>query len=260
MSILIEKIKDCAKGDYQPIGFAASANREKGSGLVVITRFNSWNALKEFHTTDTDAAIIPMENLSQGIDSLSTISKVLNDIPWGVEIRGGSTIEIKELIKYGCDFTIFSLDSSLSSLHIETDIGKILLVDPLISDSYTKMISFLPIDIIMIREDKGVQLSIESILNYRRIVYLSGKPVVLMTGKLNDDDIEAIYDADIRGLVIEWENDASNKKLCDIRTSIQSLPKKKRNKKSGSDAKIPRIETGIFDVIEEIEEPEDCRS
>jgi hypothetical protein len=246
MSKFITKLERIWKGKAQPIGFGVQA-KAKSPPMAVIAIIPQGEPQRAALAVETgvDALLIPIETLNEQGKALSQVISAAGNIPWGVWIKGVSKGDIKWLIERGCDFLVFSADEVPAVLLVEEGIGKVLEVEPSLSDSLVRTIALLPIDAVLLTENEP--LTIRRLMDYERLASLGNKPLLLaLPSRISEGDLEGLWEAGVRGVVVRAEQQI----LSQVKEAIQALPLKKV--KAKVDVTLPIVTESPGELEEEI--------
>ena len=217
MSVLINKLKNVARGQINSIGFAASSASASVPSMLLIARMDTVEKI-EF----SDAALIKLTELDTG--TLNKLSKI-TALPWGIEINQLSKEKAGQAISKGCDFILFGNDSKTEFLISDTTLGKVLFIDHSLPTSILVAVNNLPVEAVLVRLNHN--LTIKDIMICNQINNLIAKPIIVdLPTSLQDGDLEALYKAGVSGLIVDWKQGSSSV-FKDLRNRISNLPKRK---------------------------------
>ncbi|MFH1487220.1 MAG: hypothetical protein ABIH46_14200, partial [Chloroflexota bacterium] len=177
-----------------------------------------------------------------------------------VRLQDGEGERLKELAEAGCDFMVVGSAKGTWRLLKESRLGRILVVDPDLSDTLIRAASMLSLDVVLV-ECEGWDdpaLSIERQMVFQRLIGLVRKPVLaVLPPGLSASDIEGLWEVGLTGLIT-----GETARLSEFRDAIASLPATPRKSRGERiSALIPRIieQAGAPEVGEEEEEDEEDR-
>jgi hypothetical protein len=195
-----------------------------------------------------DAMLLSIEELTQGIEVLSQLITAVGNIPVGVSVKIATREDMKRLTELGCDFIVFGANEVPAAILIEEGVGKVLEVDSSLNDSLIRTISRLPIDAVLL-EIREQPLTVRHLMDYTRITSLTGKPsLATLPPGLRTDDLEGLWQAGIRGVVLDIEQ----QRLPQVKEAIQALKPAKGRMKRGIAPSLPIISEEMGEVEEEI--------
>jgi len=256
MSKLTEKLNRITQGDSKPFGFAASISKATLPQMLTIARIRYNAEAKAIHENDADAVLLLVDDTSKAIDSIKKMSNDKLPAIWGIEAANISKKEADQLAKIGCDFIVLKLTSPSPALTSDEVLTKVIQISPSIDDSMIRTINLLPIDAVFVQEDAEARdITVERLMMYSRIAAMVQQPLLLSVSlKLANDSFETLRDAGVNGLILDWSAPASNKKIAEIKATIQSLPERKRKNKKSANASLPSLSSTTHDEDDDYEE------
>ena len=157
----------------------------------------------------------------------------------GVSVQTVTKDDVEQLIELGCDFLLFNANEVPAAILSETRIGKVMEVDPSLSDSLVRTIARLPIDAVFFSAEQE-PLTVRQLMDYARLASLVGKPsLAALPSVLRSEDIEGLWQAGVRGLVLTLER----QRLSQVKEIIQALPATKKKAEKGMDVMLPAVES-----------------
>jgi hypothetical protein len=258
MSKFIDKLDKITKGDIQAMGFAASVSRSSLPQMLTVASMRFEVVAGPLPSMDADAIVLCIDDLSKSIESLEHISKEQNTGIWGVELDGLSNKEAERLTKIGCDFIVLRLTGSSTALMCDEKLGKLIEISPTMDDSLIRTINLLSVDAVIVEEKaEAKEITVERLMIYNRITAIVQKPVLLsLPPKLAKEHLEVLSDIGIKGLLLDWTDKTTDKKIFDIKKAINALPKikKKKTDKGRLNATLPDLTGGSHDDEEDSEQ------
>ncbi|MBM4432926.1 MAG: hypothetical protein FJ025_02895 [Chloroflexi bacterium] len=258
MSKLIDKLNWVSQTAPQPLGFRTAQPVAPKRKMLLIVSFAQTSAENLTDYIDgADAGLLHISSLSSGAKALQKISQATPDIPWGVRLKDSGTGEIKQLIKAGCDFIVFSAGTPLAMLQKE-DVGKVLEVEPSLSEGLLRTLNELPADAVLIdgTQDGDSSLTWHHLMLFQRFAALLTKPLLASTpSDITDSELQALWDAGVDGIIIEVKAGQPAERLKELRQSIDKLTPAPR-KRGKVEALLPRIAERAELATEEEEEEE----
>jgi len=240
MSRFLDKLERIWAGKAQPIGFGPQTAKAKSPAMAIVTRLSPGEPDMAALSGEegADALLVSIDDLERGAETLSRVSQVAGDIPLGVSVKAVTKDDVEQLIELGCDFLLFNANEVPAAILSETRIGKVMEVDPSLSDSLARTIARLPIDAVFFSAEQQ-PLSVRQLMDYARLASLVGKPsLVALPAALRSEDIEGLWQAGVRGLVLTLER----QELSQVREMIQALPPTKKRAEKGMDVLLPAVE------------------
>lgn len=260
MSKLLEKLERVSRSKVQPMGFGAVAARSKTSPMVVVASLSKGTTSLTATEGGADAVLVSIGDLSTEADALGRVTKSVGATPWGVSLKKVTKDDIGRLVEMGCDFLVFTGTRTPSALLREQGLGKVLEIDPSLPDSLARAINRLPIDAVLIGGGMDEpSLTVERLMVCERLATLVRKPILVpLPSELVEGDLEALWDAEVRGLLVDFGEASPEGKLAKLRQAIEALPQRRKKPKEKLDAILPRFVEGSIPQPEEeeVEEPE----
>lgn len=243
MSKFIDKLNSVSQGGLQPLGFRAAGAKPKPR-MLLVAHLAQDTAKPAVAGADAVLLSIP----KAGAKFLKTLAKALPDIPWGGWLKEVSRQGIKQLGEAGADFIVFPQASASLAVLEEEKLGKIVEVEAALDAGLLKAVDDLPIDAVIIADDK-TSLSWQDLMLFRRCANILTKPLlVVVSPDIAASELQALCEAGVGGVV------AGAGKLAGLRQAIDKLPSPKAGKRRRAEPLVPRIGGG---VVSEEEEDED---
>ena len=259
MSKLIDKLNRVSQTAPQPIGFRTAQPAASKRNMLLIASFAQTSAENLTDYIDgADAGLLHISNLSSGIKALQKISPATPDIPWGIRLKDSGTSEIKQLIKAGCDFIVFSAGTPLAMLRKE-DVGKVLEVETSLTEGLLRTLNELPIDAVLVggAQDGDSSLTWHHLMLFQRFAALLTKPLLVSTSpNITDSELQALWDAGVDGVIIEVKAGQPAERLKELRQAIDKLTPAPR-KRGKIEALLPRVAEKAELTTEQEEEEEE---
>lgn len=258
MSKLIDKLNRVSQTAPQPLGFRTTQPAASKRKMLLIASFAQTSAenLTDY-INGADAGLLQISSLSSGSKALQKISQAMPDIPWGIRLKDSGSGEIKPLIKAGCDFMVFAASTPLAMLQKE-DAGKILEVEPSLSEGLLRTLNELPADAVLIgnAQDEDSSLTWNHLMLFQRFAALLTKPLIASAPpNTTDSELQALWDAGVDGVIIEIKAGQPAERLKELRRAIDKLTPTPR-KRGKVEALLPRIAERAELAAEEEEEEE----
>ncbi len=233
MSRLLEKLTSASKS--QPLGFGAAVARAKSPPMVLIANLRGDVGMAAIAAEQADAVLISMGDLAGRVENLRQDSLALGSVPWGVSLETVTKEEVAQLLEMGCDFLVFGAQGMPSAVLGEEGIGKVLEVDPSLTDSLVRTIDRLPIDAVLIGME-GHPITVYWLMVCQRFASLVRKPLIAaVPAGLLPGDLEGVWDAGARGVLVEMEEGG----LLEVRKAIDALPTVGKKRREKTDAILP---------------------
>jgi hypothetical protein len=258
MSKLIEKLTKSRQAEPQPMGFMLSKAATEKSRLQLIAVITT-EALEKYaqDIAKADAVIFEIAKA----DDISSLEKAvqLKDGPTpGARLRTGSAGLLKKTLNAGCDFIIFTPQSPFTVTKDEK-LGRILELETGLSDVLLRTVGELPVDAVIALE-KAVEetLTVNRLMDLQRLLFLINKPLLVnIPPSFSTEELQALYDIGITGVIVEITGAKAAEKLADLRQAIENLKKTAPRKKDKMSAILPRLQPEVPQAKEEEEEEEE---
>jgi hypothetical protein len=251
MSKFLDKLERIWAGKAQPIGFGPQTAKSKTPAMAIVARLSPGEADMAALAGEggADALLVSIDNLERVAKTLSRFTKAAGDTPWGVSVKAVTRDNVEQLIKLGCDFLIFNADEVPVAILGEERIGKVVEVDPSLSDGLARTIARLPIDAVFLSAEQQ-PLTLRQLMDCARLASLVGKPALAaLPSVLHKEDIEGLWQAGIRGLVLTMEGQS----LSQVKGIIQALPPTRKKAEKGMGVILPAVELPSEEEEEEEE-------
>lgn len=245
MSKFIDKLTKLARGGSQPIGFRAKQELSAVLKMQLIARLSPENAkgLSD-KLAGADAGLITVSETGQGIEILEELCVDYADILWGCWVAGASRAAIEKLTGAGGDFTVFSAADTPLDIINDDDTGRIMEVDSSIDEGLLRTANSLPVDAVLISEKgKGSsELTWQHLMLFRRFADLLTKPLlVTVPTKISAGELEALWEAGVKGIVVEVTAKTPKDALKKLRQAIDKLKTHPQRRQGKPDAILPGL-------------------
>jgi len=259
MSKLMDKLKLTSPSARQPMGFGQSKSAPAKPKMVLIARFSQTKPkkLSDF-VAGADAGLWHISSVSE-IDSLHETSQSIADFIWGWWVTDLSQDVLEKTVKLGDDFLVFSTDSPIASVQ-DDNLGRILQIEPSISDSLLRTINDLPADAVLVTAevDEAPVITWQRLMSLRRISGLLRKPVLAsITPEVTADALQSLWDAGIDGIVLEVDPGKPPGKLNELRQMIDGLVYPKTRPQGKLDPLLPQAKPDTIQSSEDGEEEDE---
>ncbi len=204
--------------------------RTKIQLLVNIVGGKSKSPAKEID--DADALILPASEVG--------VEKAI----WGMWLSKGDIEEAEKSIKSGTDFIILPANGEV--LPPDKKIAKILQIESSITDVLLRTVNELPLDAVLLSEDKGNGLSFtwKRLMLIQRFSSLLNKPLLIeVLPNVTDTELQQIWEAGVNGVIVTVDTEQSEAVSQNLRHIIDKLSFPSRRKKEKSLAILPRVES-----------------
>lgn len=257
MSRFIDKLNLPRTGP-QPIGFkrAQAASAKPKIQLVASLAEESVEGLADY-VAGADAGLLRISRPSSSAKALKELSQAAADIPWGGWLKGSTRGGIEPIKKAGGDFVVFPAEKTPLAV-LQSEVGIILEVDSTLAEGLLRAVNELPIDAVLIAAEKeGGQLTWQHLMLFRRFADLLNKPLLVSTpAKVTSDELQALWDAGVGGVVVEVTPGQPQERLKELRQIIDKLVFPSPRPREKAEPLLPRIskEPSLATIEEEEEE------
>ncbi len=240
MSKFIERLQKVFQPTPQSMGFkTAKSEQERPKIQLVVNIAGSKSKFPAKEINDVDALVLPAPGV--GVDTTL----------WGLWLSKGDAEEVEKSIKSGADFIILPTNGEV--LPPDKKIGKILQIEPSITDVLLRTVNELPLDAVLLSEDKesGLSFTWKRLMLIQRFSTLLNKPLLIeVLPNVPDTELQQIWEAGVGGVVVTVDTEQSEAVSQNLRHIIDKLLFPSRQKKEKSLAILPRVES-------KLEEPEE---
>lgn len=260
MSKLLEKLERASEGRAQPLGFGAGSSREKTLPMVVVASATLDHAHLSAAAADGGAhALLIIAEQPASDKALTQLRKAKPLIPWGVRFSSMAREDMAKLIEMGCDFVVFSPTGTPAAVLTEDRIGKVLQVEPSLSDNLVKSIGRLSVDAVLLSPlcEGETPLTVQQLMALERLAAGAGKYVLAtLPSSFPVEDIEALWSIGVRGVVVDLTAVDPGKRLSQVREAIGKLPAKRKRPGEKMAARLPSF-SGLAERPSREEEEEE---
>jgi len=257
MSRLIDKLTKSRQADPQPMGFMLTRTTSEKSRLQLVVSVSA-EALEKFASelSRADGLILDIAR-ADDIAALEKVSQAKDGPTAGGRLKTSSAGTVKKALNCGCDFMVFSTQAPLSVTKDEK-LGKIIEISSGLSDILLRTLGDLPVDaVIAMDKDAEETLTLSRLMEIQRLCYLINKPLLVSVPlSFSTEDLQALYDAGVLGVVSEVVDAKAAEKLADLRSALEKVKKTAPRKKDKMSAILPRLQAEAPQVEQEEEEDE----
>lgn len=230
MSKFIDKLKQVSTAAPQSMGFRTQQSAPSKRKMLLIAAV-SQNDIEADYLAGADAGLLDFSLCSRG-NTLKNISRAIPDIPWGGRMRDMDKGEIKEITKSVCDFLVIPSASTPLTVIQDDETGKILEVEPTISDSLLRAANQLPVDAVLIAGQPAEFLTWNHLLLFQRFADLLAKPcIVPVPAKVTAKELQALCEIGVAGILVAVGGEQPAGRLKELQQIVDKLtPPRKREK------------------------------
>jgi hypothetical protein len=242
MSKLAKKLRQISENAGQPLGFrmARQASGQQMALIVSLLRVDA-GAAKQLAQAEVDAILIHSQG-SEGSRTLQGVTDKSGATPWGLWPEAASEECLKQLKEAGGDFLVIEAATASATLLQEEDVCKVLRVDLPQDESLAGTIADLPVDVVLLEvKSEGSVLTVCDVMYCQWLVGLVDKPVLAaVQGELSEKEIQSLWEAGVRGLVVEFGEGQSQESVARLSQAIRALHPEAR-RRAGRKPVVPRL-------------------
>jgi len=251
VSELVKKLKNAARIEAPPLGFAGVNRKQEKPRPVLVARASGDEKQALSLVEGADAVFIDTHQEEVADRFIKQLAKDKVVMPYGCWLGNNS----------GCqnDFYALNLDADMCQLK-KTKAGKALVVEPEIEDKFLRQLDDLPVDAVVIegREGHACRLTIKNYMLCRRLAIAINKPLLIRVDlKIDARDMEEMWDYGIDGFVVDVDP-AVPSAVKDLRKVIDNLDLDSHRKKISLSPIIPFVKSSLSSSPEPVpDEDED---
>jgi len=258
MSRFIDKLNQVSRVMPQSMGFKRVQPISEKPKILLIASLAQASAdgLADY-AVGADAGLLPIHKLSSEVKTIGEMSQAVPDIPWGGWLRNTTKSKIKHTAKDGCDFMVFPAANTPLTLLQNDGIGKILEIEPLLSESLLRAANELPIDAVLVTAEQGGGsfLTWQHLMLFQRFASLLTKHLLAsIPPNVTANELQALWGAGVNGVVIEVSVGQPTNRLKKLRQIIDKLTFPSQCKWEKAGALLPHIGREASTATEEEEE------
>ncbi len=263
MSKLVDKLNQTLQTVPRSMGFRQAPPVSPKPKILLVASLAQANVEDLANcVAGADAGLLPISKISSGAKTLQKVSQVMPDIPWGRWLGDSGGEEIKQMMKVGGDFVVFSAANTSLAAFQGDEVGKILEVEPLLSEGLLRAINELPVDAVLIAGEQGEDyfLTWHHLMLFQRFADLLTKPLLVSVPlSVTAGELQALWGAGVDGVVVAVGAGQPAGRLKELRQVVDKLAFPLPRKRKKAEALLPYIgrETSMVTEEEEEEEPEE---
>lgn len=259
MSKFIDKLTKLAQTEQKPMGFMHLAKAATELPRMQLVAKVTAEVLEKsvLNLAKADAIILDIAK-ADDVSALEKTAQAKEGPTVGGRLKTGSAGTVKKALNSGCDFLVFSPDAPVS-LTKDEKLGKVLELETGLSDIMLRTAGDLPVDaVIAVEKEVGEILTLKRLMDLQRLVYLIKSPLLVSVPLLfSVEELQALCDMGIKGVVVEAADVKAAEKLADLRKAIDQVKKTSPRKKDKMCATVPSLKAEAAHVEEEEEEEEE---
>ncbi len=256
MSDFIDKLKHASVSEPAPLGFRTAQKAVKPR-LLIIALLEKPDVLESVDITNVaDACLFDTKKAAE-YKAVEKIAKSIKDMPCGCCISGNFNIDFE---KTAIDFVVFSDEMPAAALLKSEKTGRIVKVEDTMSSDMIRILDNMPQDAVFLDDQAGDKLPLtwQKLIDYKRFSAVSSKPLLIsVPASLNADELQAIWDMGVNGLIVNIADAESLEELKKIRKTVESLLPPSRRKRDKSRAIVPQVHTEAPAVADDDDDEEE---
>ena len=256
MSKLIDMLERVGYEPPSPFGFSTASKKSDTPPAIALVGAVSLKVLTKqpkLAEAPVDAVLVSLDTLDE--KKVDKIADRLESRLWGLQLNGVDKTQAGTLKEKGCDFVLFEPDNTAASILSEEDIGKLVSVDPDLSEEMARAIHQLSIDAaVLTAEGDLAPLTVRKAMDYMAIQQMIGKSLLITApAALGPDELEPLRDMGIAGLVVDL---TSPDEIAGTREAIENLPRPKRRSQRRN-ALVPQVTADQAEHVHEHPDEDD---
>ena len=255
MSKLIDKLKRTSQAVIQPMGFRSQQPASSKPEMLLIASLAQSDVDNPAeYVAGADAWVLPPDSKPSTKTSRSEKKPpAVSDIVQGRWLKSVTKESTSQILKAGHDFVIFpAAETPLASFQSDEP-GTIMEVDMSTGEGLLRAINDIPVDAVLITGKEELNhLTWYHLMIFRRFANLLTKPLLaLVPLDMTPDELQALWEADIRGVVIEIKAGQPSGKVKELRQMVDNLTPPPPHKRNKVEALLPRISSDTSTIAEE---------
>jgi hypothetical protein len=241
MSRLIKKLNKIRQPEAQPMGFMSINASVEKSRMQVVASLNTEILEAAAEGLKSADAVLLDASTPVAIKAADKFCQASDDIPGGRWLKDTGEKAVKKALDGACDFIVFN-SSAPTDITANEKIGRILELDINLSDGLLRSAGDLPVDAILIPAGKyGPFMTLQDLMNVHRLAAGPNKPVLVsISADISSDNLQALWNIGICGVVVEITDEKSSIVLSEIRQKIEKLGPPAFRKKTKASAILPQ--------------------
>jgi hypothetical protein len=258
MSRFLDKLNQASRAVPQPVGFRLSQPVPSKPKMLLIASLAQADidSLADY-VVGADAGLLHIPKLNSAAKILQKISQDMPDIPWGGWLTKSAQEGMKQIAKIGCDFVVFPATGTPLAILQDDKTGKVLEVEPSLSEGSLRAVNELPIGAVLIAGEQGESnfLTWHHLILFQRFANLLTKPLLVsIPSKVTSVEFQALWEVGVDGVVIEVEIGQPDR-LKGLRQIVDKITFPSRRKRGKIEPLLPYVSRET-DMVEEEEEEE----
>ncbi len=263
MSKLIDKLNRISGTMSQPIGFTTSRSPSEKPRMLLIASSSfppnvTVNSVAGY-CKSTDACLMHITNSNLEASIVQETTQSLPEVPWGMWLGNIGKTEIAAAYKAGSDFVVFPATSKVTAIPQNDKLGKILQVEPSLSDDSLKAVGELQVDAVLLTDGNDVKsfLTWHYLMLLQRFTSLLTKPLLVSVPlNVTADELQILWNTGAGGVIFEVSNSRHIKLLEKVRQYIDNLTPPQLRKPGKAEARLPYV-GGDSSALTDIDDDDD---
>jgi len=231
MSVLVDKLRRLCDNASQPLGFRPAQERyDKQMVLIAALTAVDSTLLAQLGKADVDAVLAHGRVLEGEEQALEQFGRAAGDTPWGMWLEAVDESSAERLKKVGADFVFFEASAAPGALLQEEAIGKVLRVELPRDETLIGAVNEMSVDVIVVGVKKdGAVLTVADLMRCQWLAAMVDRPLLVTSeGDFADNEVRSLWEAGVKGLVVQVKEKRSWKSLAAMSEAIKSLPRKRK--------------------------------
>jgi len=227
MSVVVEKLRRICENTSEPLGFRMVREKPTQRMLLIAVLAKSDVGLSdEVAASGVDAVLARGHEFEKKELALGQLAEAVGQTPWGLWLDVGTLPFVERVSKEGADFVVCEASVTPVGLLQDEGLGKILKLELPRDETVAGAVNGLDMDAVLleVRRESGV-LTVLELLSCQWLSGSVGKPLLVsIQDDVTDVEVQALWDAGVRGLIVEAKERKSQENLARLRGLIESLP------------------------------------
>lgn len=255
MSRFIDKLNQVSQAASQPIGFKRVKSISEKSRMQLIASLAQVDVESLADSlAGADAGLLRISELGAEAKTLKKMRQAVSDIPWGVWLGDVGSGGIKQLVKAGVDFVVFSATDTPLAIIQDNEVGKVLEVETSLSEGLLRAINQLSVDAVLVagEPEKECSLTWHHLLLFQHLADVITKPLLVsIPWGITAKELQVLWEAGVNGVVVETGGKPPGERLAAIRREIDKITFSPTRKRGKAKALLPHIGREMDTVAEE---------
>jgi len=226
MSKLIQKLIRTSKGSGQSLGFRATSDVSDRSLTLVaaLDQDGLHQGIEEVFDAGADAVIAVIDE--NAAESIAQVHPAVGDLLWGLWLGDCGDEQLKNIVDLGADFLVFDPANVAASVLLQSEIGKILLIEPSYDNMFLGIAGHMPVDAVVVKVARGNDyVSVEDAVRCQLVASLTRKPLLAdISLGIEDKGLMALWEVGVDGIVVRGEVGQVAESLKSIVEKVKQLP------------------------------------